>query len=207
MSMETWLAFCVTEAVLCFTPGPAVLLVASVALARGAGSGIGAGLGVLAANTLYFVLSALGIGAAIVASHALFTAIQWAGAAYLVCLGLRMIWAGAKGGDGPVSPRSLAHGFRRGFVVQSANPKTLIFFTALLPQFLDPAGGIGLQVAVLGVSSVAIELFALAVYALAASRARVLAAGSWAGTLERLGGGFLVAAGLRLASVAPSPSD
>lgn len=205
MSLEAWLAFCVTEAVLCFTPGPAVLLVVSVALARGAGGGMRAGLGILAANTLYFVLSALGIGAAIVASHELFTVIQWAGAAYLIYLGVRMIFPRRADGPASAEPRLLqGRGFRRGFIVQSANPKTLVFFTALLPQFLDPSGALVFQVAVLGVSSVVIELLALAVYALAASRARALAGGAWVARIERVGGGFLVAAGLRLAFVSSS---
>ncbi|MCP3985562.1 MAG: LysE family translocator [bacterium] len=204
MPFETWLAFCVTEAVLCFTPGPAVLLVVSAALPRGAGAGLVAGLGILAANAFYFALSALGIGAAIVASQELFHAIQWTGAAYLIYLGGRAIFSGRSSEAPSVQPRPLGRAFTRGFIVQTANPKTLIFFTALLPQFLDPERAIGFQVVVLGASSVVIEFLALGVYAVVASRAGRLTDGGWIDRIERVGGGFLVAAGLRLAIVSRS---
>ncbi|MBW2242259.1 MAG: LysE family translocator [Deltaproteobacteria bacterium] len=204
MPFETWLAFCATELLLCFTPGPAVLLVVSVSLARGAGGGLGAGLGILTANAFYFVLSALGIGAAIVASHELFQAIQWAGAAYLIYLGTRAIFFRRRSGAQREETAHSGRAFSRGFIVQSANPKSLVFFTALLPQFLDPERALGTQVAVLGVSSVVIEMLALGVYAFAASRARGFASGRWVDRIQRIGGGFLLAAGLRLAIVSRS---
>ena len=63
MSIESWLLFCVTEIVLCFTPGPAVLLVDSLALTRGATAGFKASLGIPSANAMYFIISATSIGA------------------------------------------------------------------------------------------------------------------------------------------------
>jgi homoserine/homoserine lactone efflux protein len=81
MTIETWLLFCVTETVLCFTPGPAVLLVLSLSLTTGAGAGVGASLGILAANAFYFLLSATGVGAVLLASYELFFLIKWIGAA------------------------------------------------------------------------------------------------------------------------------
>jgi homoserine/homoserine lactone efflux protein len=98
-------------------------------------------------------------------------------------------------------PVVLARTFFRGFVVQGANPKALVFFMALLPQFIDPTASVATQVVVLGASSVVIELLALAVYALGAVRARAVAGARVAGLLERVGGGLLVAAGARLAVV------
>jgi homoserine/homoserine lactone efflux protein len=200
MTFDAWLAFCLTEIVLCATPGPAVLLVVSVALARGARGGMGAALGVLVANTLYFALSAAGIGAALVASHELFLAIKWVGAAYLVWLGARMLFS-RRGKASPPPTRSHERTFLRGLVVQGANPKALIFFTALLPQFVDPDGAIAPQVLLLGFSSVAIEIVALAFYACGAARLRRVAGAGFTAPLERLGGAFLVAAGARLAWV------
>ena len=91
VSVSIWLAFCVTETVLCLIPGPAVLLVVSTALGRGLRSGLLAGLGILAANTIYFCLSATGVVAAHAASQDLFVAIRWIGAGYLVWIGLRML--------------------------------------------------------------------------------------------------------------------
>ena len=85
MAVEAWLAFCLTETLLCFTPGPAVLLVLSVAAARGVRPGMRAALGVLATNTLYFALSGVGVGAAPAASHEL-------AGAFLVGAGARHAW-------------------------------------------------------------------------------------------------------------------
>jgi threonine/homoserine/homoserine lactone efflux protein len=200
MSFEAWLAFCVIEAVLCFTPGPAVLLVVSVALGRGLRASLGASLGILTANALYFALSATGVAAALVASRELFLVLKWVGAGYLVWLGLRMaLLRGSREVGAP--PVILARSFFRGFVVQGANPKAVVFFVALLPQFIDPAAPVASQVLVLGVSSVVIEFVALAVYAHGAVAAGRVVGARVANTLERVGGGLLVAAGARLAAV------
>jgi threonine/homoserine/homoserine lactone efflux protein len=202
VSVETWLAFCATEAVLCLTPGPAVLFVVSTALARGTGAGLAAASGVLAANALYFALSAAGIGVLLVASHALFRALEAAGAAYLVLLGLRMLVArgAARGGAPATAPRSGRRPFVRGALLQGSNPKSIVFFTALLPQFLNTSDPVAPQVLVLGASSVAIELGVLALYAAAASCAGHAAGRRIADPLTRVGGALLVGAGLRLAA-------
>jgi len=198
LSLESWLAFCLTETVLCLSPGPAVLLVVSTSLGRGLRPGAGAALGILAANALYFVLSATGVAAVLVTSSLLFEVLRWVGAIYLVALGLRMLLArasAAKRRPGTTLERS----FLRGFVVQGANPKALLFFVALLPQFIDPGASIAVQLWILGASSILIELAALALYAWVAVRTRRVAGGQISGWLERVGGGLLVAAGLRLA--------
>jgi len=200
MSLETWLAFCLTEAVLCLTPGPAVLFVVSVAMAQGRRNGLTASLGVLTANGFYFLVSATGIAAVIVASSQLFAVLKWAGAAYLVWLGVRMLLSGAEE-PAVVSPQPIRRSLLRGFIVQAANPKALVFFIALLPQFIDPHASVGAQVVILGISSIIIEFLVLSGYAALAARARELAGSRWSRSIERLGGGFLVAAGARLALV------
>ncbi len=199
MPIDLWIAFCLTEAVLCFTPGPAVLLVVSYALSGGRREGLGAALGVLTANTLYFALSAAGVGALLLASNELFTALKWAGAGYLVWLGLRMLLRpSGKAGAVPAPARGGA--FWKGLVVQGANPKALVFFVALLPQFLSPSHPLATQIVVLGVSSLLIELGALALYATVVARAGHYAGDRLRGPLERVGGAFLVAAGAKLAA-------
>jgi homoserine/homoserine lactone efflux protein len=200
MSLEAWLAFCATETVLCFIPGPAVLFVVSVALARGSRPGIAASLGVLAANAGYFALSATGIAAVIVASNELFTVLKLGGAAYLTCLGLRMLLGASQPAATP-SPQVVRRAFLRGMFVQGANPKALIFFVALLPQFIEPGTPVASQIILLGVSSVVIEFLVLGLYVALAVRARRLTGSRLAGPLQRVGGGFLVAAGARLAVV------
>ena len=200
MTLETWALFAATELVLCFVPGPAVLYVVSAALARGRRSGGAAALGIAAGNTFYFALSATGIAAVILASGEVFRALQWVGAAYLVWRGVRML-VGASEAPAAVDDRIVPRAFLRGFVVQAANPKALVFFVALLPQFIDPSRSIAGQIVVLGVTSQVIELAVLGLYVVAALRARRLAGAELAAPLERIGGGFLVAAGARLALV------
>ena len=200
MSIEAWAAFCVTETVLCFTPGPAVMLVVSIALGRGFRPGLGAAFGILTANALYFALSATGVAAALIASRELFLVLRWIGAVYLVWIGFRMVFA--RGSREEIAPPiSVARTFVRGFIVQGSNPKTLLFFTALLPQFINPAGSVPAQLFVFGVSSILIEFVALASYSFGAVRAGRVAGARVSGALQRLGGGLLVAAGVRLAVV------
>jgi homoserine/homoserine lactone efflux protein len=203
VSFEAWLAFCVTETLLCLTPGPAVLFVVSVSLARGFRTGMAGALGILTTNALYFALSATGIAAALLASNEVFTALKWAGAGYLVWVGLRMIFSRSAPALDP-EPQPVHRSFLRGVVVQGANPKALVFFVALLPQFIDPKLPVARQVLILGVSSVLIEFVTLTLYVAVAVRARRFAGARLAGPLERIGGGFLVAAGARLVLIRSS---
>jgi threonine/homoserine/homoserine lactone efflux protein len=205
MSIEAWLLFCATETVLCFTPGPAVLTVVSLSLARGASAGLRASIGILAANTFYFVLSGTGVGAVLLASWEVFFLIKWVGAAYLIWLGARMLLTRASGlaqaAAGPAGQGSLAP-FTHGLVTQGANPKALVFFTALLPQFIDPDAAVPVQVAVLGVSSIIIELLVLGLYAALAHRARTMVQQpALATSLNRAGGVLLIGAGAGLATM------
>jgi homoserine/homoserine lactone efflux protein len=201
MTLATWLLFCLTETALCIIPGPAVLLVLSTALRRGFPSATRATAGILAGNTMYFALSATGIAAVIVASHVVFGALKWAGAAYLVWLGLRMLLArgGGHAGAGERPAGNAERIFVRAFIVQAANPKALVFFIALLPQFINPAASVPWQILVLGISSAAIEFTVLSLYAAVAARVRSMAGAQVSGAVERIGGAALIAVGARLA--------
>jgi homoserine/homoserine lactone efflux protein len=204
MTIETWLLFCVTETVLCFTPGPAVLLVVSLGLTGGARAGLGASLGILAANAFYFILSATGIGAVLLTSYELFFLIKWIGAAYLVWLGLRMLLSRANAFEpaSTATPRRTLRPFTHGVVTQGANPKALVFFTALLPQFIHPASAVPYQVTILAVSSILIELAVLSVYVAVCHRARgMLHRPGFATSLNRAGGVLLIGAGAGLATM------
>jgi homoserine/homoserine lactone efflux protein len=204
MALRTWLLFCATDAVLCVTPGPAVLLVVSQAISKGTWSGIAATLGILAANVVYFALSATGVSALLLGSARAFVVLKWLGAAYLIWMGARMILAR------PVAPtlssdaveRSARSAFSLAVVTQGANPKALIFFAAILPQFVNPAIAVVPQVVILGVTSIAIEFIVLGVYVATCHAARgVVRQPRFAVTLQRLGGTFLVAAGAGLALI------
>jgi homoserine/homoserine lactone efflux protein len=198
MTLHTWLLFCMTETVLCLIPGPAVLFVVSAAIGRGVRPGINATLGILAGNIVYFALSATGVAAVLVASSSLFNLLKLAGAGYLIWLGVRMLLTRA-GEPAAVVASTVRQTFLRGFLVQTANPKALIFFVALLPQFINPEYAVGLQILLLGASSVLIEFCVLGVYVLLGARARQVAGAHLAGPIERIGGSFLVAVGAHLA--------
>jgi homoserine/homoserine lactone efflux protein len=206
MTFQTWLLFCITEAVLSFTPGPAVLFVISTSLARGGRSGLAASLGILSINVLYFALSATSLGAILAASWQLFEVIKWLGAAYLVWLGLQMVFSSSSREAPPANrplpgPNLTRRAYSLGLLTQGANPKAIAFFTAILPQFINTDGNIAWQVFVLGISSVLIEFVILSVYVVTCHTARRWARSPRLATpLKRAGGVLLIAAGARLAA-------
>jgi threonine/homoserine/homoserine lactone efflux protein len=203
MSLESWLFFVVTETLLCLTPGPAVLFVVSSGLARGGRAALWANAGILSGNTFYFLLSALGLGAVLISSHEVFTVLKYVGAAYLVYLGVLTIRGAGLGlpVEGQRAPdgdgwRMLA----RGFLLQTANAKALIFFVALLPQFIDARAPLAPQVLLLAVTSLVIEFFVLAAYGCFAGRAAHLARQArFVTATNRVSGGMLVVAGTAVA--------
>jgi threonine/homoserine/homoserine lactone efflux protein len=201
MSIRVWIAFVLLETVLCLTPGPAVLYVVSTALARGARAGIAGALGIVACNSVYFLLSAAGVAAVIAASGRLFAALTWIGAMYLAWLGIRMILTAARSQRtrSPEVREATSSPLWKGFAVQAANPKAIAFFVALLPQFVDPRAGVATQVAILAVTSMAIELGVLTAYVWLTGRARALADSAWPRGIKICAGGLLIAAGARLA--------
>jgi homoserine/homoserine lactone efflux protein len=203
ISLGTLLAFAVLELTLCLIPGPAVLLTLSTALRRGAARGMSAAGGIIAGNTLYFVLSAIGVAALLFASYQAFTIVKYAGAAYLAFLGIRSLLAREAPpllSDVSSDARDKGVAFSSGFVTQVANPKAIVFFAAILPQFVDVHGNVPLQLAVLAVTSQLIELCVLTGYVVAATRVRrSSAAGRVALWIERLGGAILVAVAVRIA--------
>src|SRR5881396_1940533 len=167
MRWEVWLLFVVTEAVLSMTPGPAVLYVLSQAIQRGPAKSVWASWGILSANAMYFVLSATSLGAVIVASYKLFFLIKWLGAAYLVYLGIVSFLGKSSVMSLPeagADSRSGVRILRDGFFLQGANPKALLFFTAILPQFIDTRHNVAFQIFVLGISSIVVEFAILFTY-------------------------------------------
>jgi homoserine/homoserine lactone efflux protein len=203
MTWETWLLFCATEVVVALTPGPCVLFVLSQGVRGGAERAAAATAGVLSANAVYFTLSAMGLSAVLLASYEAFTVLKWLGAAYLVLLGVMTIARAREAFSGEdATPRVR---FRRTFIngaaMQFANPKGLLYFTALVPQFVHPGSPIAMQIAILGASSIVVEAAVLAGYGVAAGRARsFLRRPRFSLLANRASGGLLIAAGAGLAA-------
>ena len=203
MIWTTWWLFAITEIVLSLTPGPAVLFVLSSALRAGAQKGVASILGILTANTVYFVLSATGLGALLISSYRVFFAVKWIGAAYLVFSGARAILGHSEvlpAGEPVGSGARATQLYRDGFVLQMSNPKAIVFFSAILPQFIDPHRSVLPQIVVLGLISVNCEFAVLSSYGLAAARASMLARQpryfKWT---NRIAGSLLIGAGAGLA--------
>ena len=206
MEINSYLIFLITTIVVVFSPGPAAITVASQGASNGfLKSGFGVA-GVASANVVYFVLSATGIAALIVASNTLFTFIKWCGVLYLIYLGLTAIFS--KSGAISIKKSKKSSGqklFASGFLVELANPKALLYFSALLPTFINPEQSVFLQIAIMGSSCLAVDLIVYSLYGYLGSALSRGSAKAWlVNIVNKLAGGFLLFASARMASVTVS---
>ncbi len=208
MPLELWLAYVAMCFLFAVTPGPAVLLTAGQAIARGFSAGFGVILGTQLGNLVYFVLSAAGLGAILATSETAFMAVKYAGAAYLVFLGLRTI-RNARRALEPAEEKVPVwrHPFTQGLLNQLANPKSILFWGALFPQFVDfRADNLLVQFAILAITGIVADIVVLSSYAAVAARGgRFMATGPRAVWRERLSGGALVVVGGALSLVRRTP--
>lgn len=204
MTFESWAAFAAASAVLLIIPGPTVLLVVSYALGQGWRTVLPMTVGVALGDFTAMTLSMLGLGALLATSATLFAILKWVGAAYLVYLGIRLWRAG---GTLDAAPRtdavSAAKMLGHAWLVTALNPKSITFFVAFLPAFLDPKADFLTQMVVFE-STFLVLAFANAFgYALVAARARGFAANPRAiGVVNKVGGGLLISAGAATVTLA-----
>ena len=200
MTLATWFLYVAAVLVLTVTPGPSVLMCVSTSVNLGARKALIASLGSTTAIVGIMALSALGLSTALAASETLFTVLKWLGAAYLAYLGVSSLFSAASeiAVSGSVESSTSGRLFAQGFLVGASNPKALLFFGALFPQFIVPSAPQLPQFLVLGVTFVFFELLWLTIYALSASKAkRWLQQPRRAKLFNRTTGVvFLVAAGL-----------
>lgn len=203
MDWHVLLVFTLTMTVFAIAPGPAVLLTVSHGMKSGWGASLKAALGVQAGNGIYFLLSALGLGAILSTSETLFDVVKYVGGAYLIYLGLRTIWNATHASEPSTGfSGALTHPFWQAVLTQLANPKSVLTFGALMPQFIDPAGDLVLQYTLFAAACFASEVPVLAVYGwLAAQGRRAFVGPRVAIWRERLSGGALVAVGASLAAI------
>jgi homoserine/homoserine lactone efflux protein len=201
MTLRVWILFLMMETMACLSPGPAVLLVMSQGLSRGVLASIWSSCGILTANALYFAASATGIAAILLGSKTLFNVITWVGAAYTIWLGVRTLASsGAAVSASAIASASPGKMFTNGFVLQVSKPGLLLFFVAVLPQFIVPGRGVAGQVLILAVTSISVEFIILSLYGVLSARIGRLAIGARLVTLaNRLAGVMLILAAVALA--------
>jgi threonine/homoserine/homoserine lactone efflux protein len=199
LELQTYLAYLLATIVIVMVPGPTVTLVVASGMRHGARAALLNVAGTLVGVALVFAVVGIGLASAIAAMGNWFEYIRFIGAAYLVWIGIQMLFSrhGPAEDATPPTPRM---GFvAQGLLVAISNPKTLFFFGAFIPQFIDPAGSYPLQIAIMGVTAMFFGAVSDSTYAVAAARAgRALSARRFR-LLTRIGGGFLVGGGLWLA--------
>lgn len=207
MHLDIWIIFLITTTLASLAPGPAVLMVLAVSLRAGARAAFWSIAAIMIANLVYFAVAAAGLKAVASASETLFQVVKWAGAAYLVWLGLQAFRGRAAGlsvsGTGTEGQADGWGLFRAALVMQAANPKAYLYLIAILPQFVDPAAPVLGQMAVIVPTAMIAELVVLTGYAQVAGRVRQMTLGGrFVGLANRAAGVMLIAAGLLVANLA-----
>jgi threonine/homoserine/homoserine lactone efflux protein len=200
--IRTLVLFSATVLPLVFTPGPDILFIVSQALSRGRSAALRANLGILAGYAVHGILAAFGVAALVAASPLLFNTLRWIGVAYIGYLAVKLLRSALKAGQPLSVPHAASNLFSKGFLTSFFNPKGLMVFLSLLPQFIDPAENVAEQAVVLSLAFIAL---CGAVYALVGVVSASLFS---AGTLndrqrrcvEGVSGGLLLVAAGRMAS-------
>jgi threonine/homoserine/homoserine lactone efflux protein len=170
---STLLVFAAAALALIVVPGPAVLYIVAQSIDRGRAAGLVSALGVAAGGLVHVTAAAIGLSSLLVSSATAFAVVKYAGAAYLIGLGLYTLFVRREASVAAApQERRLRRVFWQGGVVNVLNPKTALFFFAFLPQFVDPdKGSAALQIAVLGLLFVVLAVVSDSIWALTAGTA------------------------------------
>ncbi|MBE4183542.1 LysE family translocator [Vibrio parahaemolyticus] len=204
MQLDTWIYYTLAILVLTASPGPSSLLCLSKGVSSGFRLALTTALGSLSAITIILTLSFTGLGVVIASSEFVFNIIKWCGAAYLIWLGIQAFRSKqndfAKSDSAQVSTSHVS-AYTSGFIVGSSNPKAIIFFTALFPQFIDPTDSLLAQYAIFAGTFVVFELSWLTFYALLGVKtSNWLFEAGRAKLFNRLTGGVFISAGVMLST-------
>ncbi|MEO1657330.1 MAG: LysE family transporter [Pseudomonadota bacterium] len=202
MDTEIWFVFVVTVFTFMVTPGPSHLLMLSNSMSHGFRPSLATAVGDLTANALQMLAAGLGLAALLMASQGAMMVVKWLGVAYLIWMGIK-IWresgaihlSASRTGSG-----SLQRLWLQGFLTSAANPKAVVFFAALFPQFIDPGRPFLAQFAALSLTYIVIDGLFLTGYGFSAGWLSARLKGRAATVLHRLGGAFLIAAAVLLGS-------
>ena len=202
MSRAHWLPFALASEIVIAIPGPTALLVVSYALGHGRRYALATTAGVALGDLTSMTASMCGLGALLAASATAFTVVKWIGALYLVYLGVKLWRAPVSTGDAPEpgetrTLRVIAHAY----AVTALNPKSIVFFIAFVPQFMDLHAPVWPQVAILEATFITLGASTAFTYAMLASGARrAIRNVSVQRAVNRTGGSLLVGAGVLAAA-------
>ncbi len=201
-STEVLLAFAIATALFAYFPGPALLYTAAQTLARGKRAGLMAVLGIHIGCYAHVLGATLGLSAVFRYVPEAYAALKFAGAAYLVWLGIAMIRGGGNPQTAIVAPKSARRAFAESIIVELLNPKVAIFFIAFLPQFVDPSASfpVWLQFLILGmiVNFAFSSADLVTVFTATAVMHRLRRSGAAERGARWLGGGLLIGLGAKL---------
>ncbi len=199
MPLETYIAYAIACIVIVLVPGPTVTLVIASSMRHGTRAGLLNVAGTQLGVAIMITIVGIGLASTIEAMGHWFEWIRLVGAAYLIWIGWQMIRSSGKLTDGavPLAPRGGF--FLQGFLVAVSNPKTLIFFGAFIPQFIDPNSDYTLQILIMGITAMVIAAVSDSTYAIIAGRAGQALSTRRTRLMSRISGGFLIGGGLWLA--------
>ncbi len=207
MNSDRLILFFLTDLIFCLTPGPATMVTVGHVLGGGLRAGIGPVAGIHAGNAVWYGLNALGLIALIAAAPHAYAVLRWVGIAYLLAMGARTWWRAGQRLQPSVASADTAvsaapglrfwNGAADGLAVQMSNPKALVFYAAFVPQFVDPAGSIALQILLLALVTLVTESIGMGTYATLAAGANRFAVGrDWNRWLQRISGAIMVFVGV-----------
>lgn len=198
MAFHTWLTFFLAATVLLAIPGPTVLLVIGQSLGAGRRQALPLAAGVALGDLTAMTLSLVGLGALLSASAVAFTLLKWAGAIYLIYMGIKLWRAPVSAGATP--PLRARAAFRQAYVVTALNPKSIAFFVAFVPQFISPEASFLHQGVILVGTFVVLATANALLYALMAGQmSSLVRRPAVRRGFNRAGGGVLMGAGVALA--------
>jgi threonine/homoserine/homoserine lactone efflux protein len=201
MTFEIWALYVATVLALMSTPGPSQLLMLSNSASHGFRRSLATAAGDLTANALQMIAAGFGLAALIAASGNALAVIKWFGVAYLIWLGIRMIrkadpYRSSQMPDStPIAIKTL---WLQGFITSAANPKAIVFFAALFPQFIQPDRAFGQQFLILSATYIVMDGVFLSAYGAGASWIAQKFKGGARAWIERIGGGFMIGAAILL---------
>lgn len=210
-SLSTYAVFVATCLALLAIPGPAVLYVVSRSIEQGRTAGLSSVLGITTGTLVHVTVAAVGLSSLVLASSVAFDTVRFAGAAYLVFLGVRrLLTRGSEEVAAERAPRTLRKLYTQGVVVNLLNPKTIVFIFAFIPQFVDvKSGHVWVQIVLLGLTFAGLGLMSDSLYAIVAGTIADRLRGSRAvARFERwFGGGILIGLGVAAAVLVPNRSS